>query len=95
MLDGSSGSTGGEPLYRAASLSVSSKRLPGTTQRALVPSLKEVVRDKVLSFLGKRPRWADPGSRLLPAGRTANRQSGSPPVVGLRHGGSRRIALLL
>ena len=45
-------------------------------------SLKEVVRDKVLSFLGKRPRWADPGSRLLPAGRTANRTKWLPSSRG-------------
>ena len=35
-----------------------------------------------IELLDKASRWAVPGSRLLPTDRTADLQSGSPPVVG-------------
>ena len=66
MLDGSSGSTGGEPLYRAA-VNWSSKRLPDLPNARRF-RLKEVVRDKVPSSWA----WTTLGSRgRRPAGRTS------------------------
>jgi len=74
--------TGGEPLCSVAVLSVSSRRLPGMTERVIAPSVFVLSRTRE-NFLRKSNRRAAPGSRLLPTHRAAAPQSGSSPRVGI------------
>jgi hypothetical protein len=70
----------GRPLYKMAALSVSSRRLPGMTQRNVLPMAsipyggynRPIERPHLETF---------PGAACLPTHRAARLQSGSPPGV--------------
>jgi hypothetical protein len=68
---------GGEPLYKMTALSVASRRLPGTSQRNVLPSASILLWDTT-AHRTAAPRDV-PGSRLLLTHRAAKLQSGSPP----------------
>ena len=77
-------SPGGEPLYKMAALSVASRRLPGMTQRTVLPIASVLLRGCCGDTAAHRtaaPRDV-PGSRLLLTHRAAMLRSGSPPGLG-------------
>ena len=63
-----------------AALSVNSRRLPGITQRNILPIASVPCGGATTAYRTATPRDV-PGSRLLPTHRAAMLQSGSPPGV--------------
>jgi hypothetical protein len=71
---------GGEPLRSMAALWVASRRLPGMTQRNVLPIASILLWDTTAHRTGA-PRDV-PGSRLLLTHRAAMLRKRLPPVVG-------------